>query len=181
MKACYKLLAEFEALPTKSGAQEKAREAKLAPLRKHIFDLQQGNPVVHMGADQLHAGHHTHNALLKRQRLEEWAKSDHTIKEFLAAYDALEKECDALSGLNDQFNALSAEAKTAMDALNTKFEAVTVERGVLITERDALKAGNESLQAQVASLITERDALKAIPAAPVVAAPEAKANVPKRK
>lgn len=74
---------------------EQERASKIAALEKHVHTLQQGCPVLHLGADDHVKGGAKRAAVLQRERWELAARDNPIVKEILDAHDKLAKELAA--------------------------------------------------------------------------------------
>src|SRR5690242_5662600 len=51
LKAAFALLAELDAMPETSAREQRAKQAAMAPLKRAIMAMQQGQPVLDLTAD----------------------------------------------------------------------------------------------------------------------------------
>lgn len=91
LKKSFDLLHEATALPTSTNRERKVRAIALAAVRKHVFALQQGTPLVTMGATEIAKAAPTHDTL-HRHKLEMIARHMPEVKQLLEEYDALKRK-----------------------------------------------------------------------------------------
>jgi hypothetical protein len=95
LKACLALLTKADGLPTRNPREEAEKEQYLSSLRKHVFALQQGLPVIEVSAGYIAEDHQRTAPERRRQRLEALARREPLIAEFLAEFDAMAKKLAA--------------------------------------------------------------------------------------
>lgn len=83
LKAAIALLQETEALPERNAPEQRAKQAKLNRIRRHVFNLQQGLPAVAMEADSLVPQLANQSATIKAERLELLARQNRDVAELL--------------------------------------------------------------------------------------------------
>lgn len=86
------LLQSLTAEPVANEAEWDAKQPRLKALKQHVFNIQQGLPIVHASGNDEAAIYEKRRAGLQRTRLELLAREDVAVKELLAAHDALVKQ-----------------------------------------------------------------------------------------
>lgn len=84
------------AMPTRNSREEWARECAVRPIKAHIMRLQQGLPVIAIGANEFAAAHGKQDAINHRKIVEDIARSNISVKRLLEAHDKLVEAHDKL-------------------------------------------------------------------------------------
>ncbi len=96
------LLQQLNVEPCESGEDWQAKQPRLAALKKHVFAVQQGLPVIHSTGNDNVEGREARRQGEQRTKLELLARQDADVKALLAKHDALEKE---LAGMKSAIGA----------------------------------------------------------------------------
>lgn len=95
LKESIALLQRTERTPAKTAVEQRRKAKALDIIRGHVFQLQQGLPVVAMTANII-AGTSANPESLKRERLLIRSRSDRDIEYLLSEIERLEKEIETL-------------------------------------------------------------------------------------
>lgn len=96
LKECIALVHQYSKLPTRTPEELRAKMAKLKPAQKRMHEIQQGLPVLEIGAHGYGESAHAHAPALKRERYAAIARQHPEVNELLAELDAAKKEIEAL-------------------------------------------------------------------------------------
>ncbi len=110
---CYKLLKSL------NGSRNKASRSHIPRVKKHISEIQQGLPSVHIGATEQVRGHAGQSAALQRQRREYLGRENQVAKALLEEFDAQTATIATLT---------KTSAAQAVEIENLKAELATLKK-----------------------------------------------------
>lgn len=90
----FELLKEIEGIPASTNIEIKIKKVCVERVKRHCFDIQQGLPLVKMGANELAKEPGLNSASIQDERLELAGRNDPDIKHLLEKIEALKTKKD---------------------------------------------------------------------------------------
>lgn len=92
VKKAFDLLKQVETLTAETKLEKRIKEAAIVRIKKHCFDIQQGGPLVNIGANELAGLPGLKTAGIQAERIELRARGDNDIKTLLQRIAELENK-----------------------------------------------------------------------------------------
>ena len=94
VKLAYELLQRFRDTPAKTKLENRIKAACIERVEKHCRDIQNGVPIVTIGADEIANHPSFNNASIQAQRVEMRSRGDLDIKDLLAENASLKQQLE---------------------------------------------------------------------------------------